>query len=142
LYLISSGLYDLPTSRMFLEDAVDRAAERTTALGPDQFRELNDKRGPYRFRDTYVFVFDAQGKEWVSPDLPNLAGRNVLDVNFGDPQPPARAMLEGLKTADRGWFEYHWPKTGATAPVRKTSYARRVVFEGQTYVLAAGMFVE
>ena len=78
----------------------------------------------------------------VSPDLPELTGRNVLDVNYGDPQPPARAMLERLKTADRGWFEYHWPKPGASAPVRKTSYARRVVFQGQTYVLAAGMFVE
>lgn len=142
LYLVSSGLYDLPPNRLFIEDAVDRAAERITALGPDEFTELTDKLGPYRFRDTYVFVFDGQGTELVSPDFPELDGKSVLDVNYGDPQPPARAMLTGLKTANRGWFEYHWPKPGVSAPARKTSYARRVNFQDQTYIVAAGMYVE
>jgi signal transduction histidine kinase len=142
IYIISSGLYDLPANRLFLEDAVNRAAERITALGPEAFKELNDRLGPYRFQDTYVFVFDGQGKELVSPDFPELAGRSVLDVNHGDAQPPARAMLEGLRTTDRGWFDYRWPKPGDGAVTRKTSYARRVGHQGQTYIVAAGMFIE
>jgi len=77
--------------------------------------EIQDEKGPFVWKDSYVYAADLEGKVLEHPGLVGKANRK--DVLFRDP----RRSEEG-----KGWVEYTWLEPDETAPYRKVTYAYRV----------------
>ena len=76
-YLVGCGIYDMQMDENLIKDVVSRASTLVEKEGKDAFAQLRDKRGPFFFMDTYVFVTRGDGTELVNPGQPSLEGRNA-----------------------------------------------------------------
>ncbi len=141
-YVVASGLYDMPMERMFVADLVDGAVDLIRSEGVDAFDVLRDQTGPYRFRDTYVFVIDEQGTEIVNPPQPTLEGRNLWDLQDADGKFVNREIVGALDAKESAWVDYLWPKPGETEPSRKSSYVKKTELDGQTLIVGSGLYLD
>ena len=140
-YLVGSGLYDLPTDKMFVEDTVNNAVMLLEAQGRDAFKTLNDKSSPFQYREVYVFVLDETGMQYVDAD-PAQTGKNIIDLKDINGKPIVKDMLALIKEKESGWIDYTWHKPGETKPSKKSSYLRRANVNGETLLVGAGMYLE
>ncbi|MBN2810069.1 MAG: cache domain-containing protein [Deltaproteobacteria bacterium] len=118
-----------------------KAAAMVTEKGAEAtYKALNDKNGPFVWKDSYVFALDSEnGKILAHPMKPGLIGKDLMalkDVNG------TMIFVELLKAAQsakgEGWVNYMWPKPGEKAPSKKASYVYKV--PGQNIALGAGVY--
>lgn len=140
-YLIGSGIYNMQMDMAFIEDVVDRAATLVAQRGKDAFDELRDKRGPFVFLDTYVFVDTPDGTELVNPGHPSLEGKNISDLKDLNGKALARDYIAAALEDGSAWVEYYWYKPGHNTPARKQTYVRTVQHGEDTYIVGAGFYV-
>jgi len=128
--------------RPFIEDVVNRAAALVAARGKDAFSELRDKKGPFLFMDTYVFVMSADGTELVNPAQPSLEGTNLM--NLRDLEGKAVAMEEIAAASKDGiaWVDCYWFKPGTNLPAREQAYVRKVDARGETYFVGSAVYLD
>ena len=117
------------------------AAALVAEKGADAaLQAINDKTGPFVWKDTYVFALDSEnGKILAHPIKPALVGKELLhlkDINgvmfFVD-------MLKAAKSdAGEGWVNYMWPKPGEKKPSKKTTYVYKV--PDQDIAMCAGIY--
>ncbi len=140
--LVGCGIYDMKMDVAFIEDVVDRAAALVEQRGEDAFGQLRDKKGPFVFMDTYVFVLTPDGTQLLNPAFPSLEGRNLLslrDVNG------KRVIQEEISAAMRdgsAWLECYWFQPGDNTPARKLTYVRRVESGEDTFIVGSGIYTE
>ncbi len=120
---------------------VKEAASMITKQGQDaSFKEINNKKGKFVWKDTYVFVFDLEGTLAAHPFTPHNIGMN--QVNWRDksdpPRQPIKDMVDVAKGKGKGWVEYMWYKPGEEALSKKISYIYRV--PGQNLLVGAGIY--
>ncbi|MBI9077139.1 MAG: cache domain-containing protein [Desulfatibacillum sp.] len=118
-----------------------KAAEYISQVGIDKALEvMNDPKGPFVWKDSYVFVADTEQKiniaHPVKPALNNKAWvMTVKDVNgkmfFAE-------FMETALSPGEGWVHYMWPKPGEQEPVPKSTYIYRV--PGTPYATGAGIY--
>lgn len=140
-YLVGSGLYDLPTDKMFVEDTVKNAVQLLEQQGKAAFKTLNDKTSPFQYKDVYVFVLDEKGVQHVDID-PTQIEKNIIDQQDEKGKPVVKDMLALIKEKESGWIEYWWPKPNETAPSKKYSYVHRANVNGETLLVGAGVYLE
>jgi signal transduction histidine kinase len=100
---------------------------------------INDKGGPFVWKDTYVFLMNLDGKILAHPIKPELAERdNVLTVTDTAGKPIFVEFVEVASSKGEGWVDYMWPKPGEEAPSAKTTYILRVA--DTPYVVGAGIY--
>lgn len=141
-HVIGCGLYNMQMHEVFIEDVVGHAAELIAERGRDAFAALRDKKGPFVFMDTYMFVRDLQGIELVNPVQPSLEGRNLIDLKDVKGKPVVRDETAAVAKADSAWLDVHWFKPGTNTPARKHTYVRRVQRGDETFVIGSGIYVE
>jgi signal transduction histidine kinase len=141
-YVIGCGIYNMQMSKAFIEDVVNRAAALVAERGNEAFGELRDKRGPFFFMDTYVFVQAPDGTELVNPAQPSLEGKNIIDLKDVKGKAVARETIDTAMKHGSGWVEYYWYKPGSNTPAPKLTYVKKVQFGQKTYVVGSGMYVE
>ncbi len=141
-YLIGCGIYQMEINKSFVEDVVDRAARLVAKQGKQAFPQLRDKKGPFVFMDTYVFVQDLQGTELVNAAQPSLEGRNLLDLKDLRGKEVVKEQLAALKTAESAWLDCYWFKPGDNLPALKRTYLRKVRFGPETYVVGSGIYIQ
>lgn len=99
--------------------------------------QVNDTKGPFVWKDTYVYIMDLSGTIVAHGPQPKFIGKNLMGLK--DPvtkQPWYPALFEKIKTAEdsKGWFNYHWKKPNAEGVYIKECYYERagdlVVFAG------------
>ena len=141
-YLIGCGLYDIKVEKSFVEDRVNLACDLLTKEGKDKaFAVFTDSASPFVFLDTYIFVLTESGDTLVDPAFPTRGGRHMLDFkDFTDFQ-PIRELLGRLKTQDKAWVQFLWPKPGATLPSRKLIYGRKVILNGEALIVGADLYL-
>ena len=141
-YLVGSGLYSPKIERAFVEDRVNQAAELLASQGKDKaFAAFHDPSSRFIFLDTYVFVLDMQGNTIVDPAFPTLAGRNMKDFSDAVGARPVQQLISRLATADSAWVQFLWPRPGEVMPSRRLIYARKVVLNGETFIVGADLFL-
>jgi len=141
-YLVGCGIYNMQMDKAFIEDIVDQAAALVEARGNEAFPLLRDRKGPFVFMDTYVFVQGMDGTELVNAGLPSLEGRNLSDFRDARGEPAVQRQLALAREQGSGWLEFYWYKPGDNALAKKQTFVRRVESDGQTYVVGSGVYLE
>jgi signal transduction histidine kinase len=143
-YVVLSGLYEPPMAKAFVVDAVEGAAALLQRQGRAGFEALRDRRGPFFYQDTYVFVLDRNGTLLLNPAFPALEGRNLL--TWPDPAERGRAAasLKAVLQGGSTWTTYRWPRPSASPlPEAKITYLRKVVAPGgEVLIVGSGMYGE
>ena len=105
------------------EEAAKLLAEKGEAAIP----EFNDNKGPWVFKDSYVFVYDMEGKIIGHPIMPHLRNKNVLGMKDAKGKMFGNDFLAIAKTEKgHGWSQYYWPVPGSKEPTMKVSYILKV----------------
>ncbi len=122
---------------------VKEAAAFLSGTGEAGLAQFNDPKGPWSWKDTYVFVFDCSkgtiighpSKELVGTDLTTRADKNGFKFNV--------ALCGESQKPSGGWVEYWRPTdavdaSGAAEYRRKISYILKV--PGQPMEVGAGIY--
>jgi signal transduction histidine kinase len=139
-YLVGCGIYNMDMNKAFVEDVVNRAAALVEAQGPSAFGILRDKKGPFYFLDTYVFVDDRSGVELVNPAYPSLEGKNLIAERDLKGKLVVRDYIAAVEKKGHAWVEYYWYRPGQNDQAVKHAYVREVTFGGERYIVGAGYF--
>ena len=140
-YLLGSGIYNMQMDEAFIEDVVDHAAALIAQRGKAAFAELRDKKGPFVFMDTYVFVNTPDGTELVNAAQPSLEGRNIIDLKDVKGTPIARNYIAAAMKDGKAWVSYYWYRPGESTPARKQTYVRKVQSGNDIYIVGSGFYV-
>jgi signal transduction histidine kinase len=140
-HLVGCGIYNMRMDRAFIEDVVDRASSLVAERGRGAFDELRDRKGPFVFMDTYVFVHDDRGTELVNPMQPVLEGRNLLELRDVTGKTVIRDQIAAASRDGSAWLDCYWYQPGNNAPARKQTYVRKVESEGETFFVGSGIYV-
>jgi signal transduction histidine kinase len=141
VFMVGSGLVDMKVEKAFIQERVDRAAERLRTEGRAAFAELGSPASPYDVLDNHIFVLDREGRALVDPAFPDAPGRNLATFQDITGKAVFRQALERLSTVDSVWAQYLWPRTGAVRPSRKLLYLRKVSHAGEEWVVGSSFFV-
>ncbi len=120
---------------------VKEAATMITNKGQDAaFKEINNKKGKFVWKDTYVFVLDLEGTLVARSFRQGAIGMNLM--NWKDksdpPRQPIKDMVDVAKNKGEGWVEYMNPKPGEEWLYKKISYIYKV--PGQNLIVGAGIY--
>ncbi|MGN6804022.1 MAG: cache domain-containing protein, partial [Ginsengibacter sp.] len=115
-FIVGSGIYNMKMDKVLIEDVVNRAAGVVKEQGKEAFAQLRDKRDPFVFMDTYVFVDKTDGVELVNPAQPSLEGKNLMNEKDLKGKFIEREIIDGVAKEDSGWVNYFWYKPGQNEP--------------------------
>lgn len=139
-FMVGCGIYNLQMDKSMIEDLVDHAAAQVARHGKKAFGQLRDKTGPFIFMDTYVFVQSTDGTELVNPILPNLEGRNLMDLRDLQGKAVIRDQIAAALREDNVWLECYWYRPGTNEPAPKQTYVMKVQSGEETYVVGSGLY--
>jgi len=117
---------------------VNQVVQIIKTKGPaEAIKQVNDVKGPFVWKDTYVYIMDMNGTIVAHGPQPKFIGKNLMGLK--DPitmKPWYPALFEKIKLSpdSKGWFDYHWRKPQAEGVYKKECYYQRagnlVVFAG------------
>ncbi|MFA6262086.1 MAG: cache domain-containing protein [Bacteroidia bacterium] len=140
-YVVGSGMYNDRMEPEFVIEMVRDAVGQIETLKKDAFDLLHDMKGPFRVKDTYVFVIDEDGTELVNPGFPNLEGRNVMDVKDTEGKMLVQEMFSVMRTLGSGWVDYMWPKPGESVSTQKSTYVSGAKLGNKTVLVGCGVYL-
>ena len=141
-HVVGCGIYNMQMDKAFIEDVVNRAADLITKQGKDAFAQLRDKKGPFVFMDTYVFVTGVDGIELVNAAMPTLEGRSLLDLKDLRGNTTVRDEIAIALKQGSAWLEGYWYRPGDNLPARKLTYVRKVQSGPDTFIVGSGIYTE
>jgi signal transduction histidine kinase len=142
VYLVGSGSSTIKTEKEFLRETVDAAAQLVERRGrAAAFQELKDPGSRFQFLGSYVFVLDARGRFLIDPAYPTIEGRDMSNFRDAIGRPVVRELLGQLRTTDRAWIQFLWPRQGETVLSRKMMYVRKVHANGEELLVGSDFFV-
>jgi signal transduction histidine kinase len=139
-YIVGSGIYNMEMDKAFIEDVVNRAAALVEEQGKEAFVLLRDKKGPFVFMDTYVFVDNMQGVELVNAAQPGIEGKNLINEKDVNGKFLVRDIIDSATKKGSAWVDYFWYKPGQNEPAHKLAYVRKVQHGIVTYIVGAGLY--
>jgi cytochrome c len=106
----------------------------------EAIRQIGDPKGPFVWKDTYVFLMNLDGKMLAHPMQPELTQLPHC-LLITDPTDKAIfvTFVNTARKVGQGWVEYMWPKPGKTAPSKKITYIYRV--PGKDLFVGSGIYV-
>ena len=138
--IVACGIYNMDMDESFISDVVNRAAALVANKGTNAFKELRDKTGPFVFMDTYVFVYDDKGNEFVNPAQPSLEGKNLMKLPDVNGKLVVRDSIAAAQKNGSAWVDYYWYKPGLNTPARKHTFVRKVSSGDVTYIVGSGYY--
>jgi signal transduction histidine kinase len=139
-YIVGSGIYNMQMDKTFIEDVVNHAYSLVEEQGKEAFNLLRDKKGPFVFMDTYVFVDNMEGVELVNPAQPTLEGKSLMNQKDVKGKFVERTILDAIMKNPSTWVDYYWYKPGQNEPARKQTFVRKVQHGNETYIVGAGFY--
>jgi cytochrome c len=129
------------------QEVVQKVQEAVLYLaeaGEAGLAKFRGKGSDYVWKDTYIFVSDCDKSILLAhPIMPEREGQPIAaGPTYGGVTAAwrASAQCEAGRKPGGGWFEYPFPKPGATEPSRKISYVLAV--PETPYVVGAGVYDE
>jgi signal transduction histidine kinase len=120
---------------------VHEAAALINTKGVEEaIKIIGDPKGPFVWKDSYVFLMDLNGKMLAHPIQPELTKEKHL-LLMTDPTDKALFVhfVNTARLVGHGWVEYMWPKPGRNTPSKKLTYIYRV--PGKDLFVGAGVYV-
>ncbi|OGR27593.1 MAG: hypothetical protein A2277_06550 [Desulfobacterales bacterium RIFOXYA12_FULL_46_15] len=100
---------------------------------------LNDKAGPFVWKDSYVFCISMETFAVIAhPVIPNLIGKNMMGTKDTNGKLFFAEFQNVAAGAGSGWVDYMWPKPGEKDPSPKSTYVYKI--PGQNVFLGAGIY--
>ena len=123
---------------------VSEVAGLIEAKGEAVFPELREEGGKWFQGDSYIFVWATNGTRLVYPPNPEGGeGQNVSGLTDINGKPIGKLFIEAaLSESKEGWVSYEWTKPGKTEPSAKYGFIKGATFEGKTYLVGSGFYVE
>jgi len=109
----------------------DKGLEATLAA-------INDKAGPFVWKDSYVFCISMETQAVVGHINEKLIGKNLMGIKDSNGKMFFAEMFNMAKDKGDGWVSYMWPKPGEKTPSPKTTYVLAV--PGASVFVAAGIY--
>ncbi|MFZ0931123.1 MAG: cache domain-containing protein [Syntrophobacteraceae bacterium] len=100
--------------------------------------KIQDAKGPFVWKDSYVYASDLDGKVLAHPMAPGLVGKALRGLKDPTGKMFGSEILDVANNAGEGWVEYMWPKPNEQAPSHKATFVYRV--PGQSVYVAAGIY--
>ncbi len=123
------------------EEVIEKCKQAATFLaseGEAGLVQFNDPKGPWAWKDTYVFVYDCEPMILVAHPKESLIGQEPDKIKDAKGSFISIDLCSAVQDSDSGWAEYFWPKPGQDTPARKVSYMLKV--PGQPYTVGAGIY--
>ncbi len=139
-YIVGSGIYNMQMDKAFIEDVVNRAAMLVQEKGKDAFEQLRDKKGPFVFMDTYVFVDNPEGVELVNGAQTGIEGKNLINEKDVNGKFFQREIIEAATKENGAWVDYFWYKPGQNEPAHKQTFVKKVQHGNESFVIGAGFY--
>ncbi len=126
------------------EECVQKAREAAAminARGLDEaIKMIGDPKGPFVWKDSYVFLMDLNGKMLAHPMRPELTQYEHV---FLQTDATGKAIFVHFvniaKNPGQGWVDYMWPKPGKKSPSKKVTYIYKV--PTKDLLVGAGVYV-
>lgn len=150
--MVGSGVYlaDAPkakaaTDKMStteLKSLVEDAAKVLEMKGENAYPEFRIKGSKWFHGDTYLFVWDMDGKRVFHAANPEGEGKNMRDFEDIKGRPIGKMILDAGKSTDgEGWIHYMYPEPGDIFPTWKSTFVKRVTFpSGKKHILGCGIY--
>ncbi|HSR13780.1 MAG TPA: cache domain-containing protein [Thermodesulfobacteriota bacterium] len=121
---------------------VEDAASLMERKGTAAFAEFG-RSGSRWFNDQFfLFVYDSAGVNTFHPTIPELVGKNLMDLRDMNGKPLIRFITDVCRKPKRdahGWVFYLWQEKNEFEPKWKSAYIRKVVLpDGNACVIGAG----
>jgi signal transduction histidine kinase len=118
---------------------VNEAVALVQEKGPEAaFTVFRDKKGPFFWKGSYLFVIDFDGIMLMHPIVSKLEGRNQLNVKDVNGKMFNAETLAIAKGPGSGWVDYHWVKPGEKKASPKVSYVKTV--PGKNMLIGCGIY--
>jgi len=107
--------------------------------GDSVLPEFNDPKGPWVWKDTYVFVLDCANDRYAGHPMSDILATKisqVVDIVGNHVGLMECRMSE--ENANGAWVEIMWPKLGETTPERKICYVYKL--PGSPYTVGSGIY--
>ena len=102
-------------------------------------KKIQDKDGPFVWKDTYVFAFDMEsGVMLAHPIKPKLVGRMLKGLKDINGKMFFIEYINVAREKGEGWVDYMWPKPGEKKHSPKSTYVYKV--PGENVLMAAGIY--
>jgi cytochrome c len=102
-------------------------------------KQVNDKNGPFVWKDTYVFALDLNKTCNIAhPIKPKLIGKNLMAAKDANGKLFFAEFINVAKNKGEGWVSYMWPKPGEKKPSPKIAYVYKV--PGEDVAMLAGIY--
>ena len=126
------------------EECIEKTHEAAAMINARGLEEaiklIGDPKGPYVWKDSYVFLMDLKGKMLAHPMKPELTRYEhvLLETDATD-----KALFVHFVNVARedgeGWVDYRWPKPGKKTPSKKVTYIYKV--PEKDLLVGAGVYV-
>ncbi len=119
---------------------VDSAAVEVEKNGEKSFADFRQKGSKWWKGDSYIFVYDLDGKTLVLPPSPEIEGTNRLTTKDSNGVEYVGEMIKQLKTQDISWVQYSYPKPGEKEASPKLSYSKKVKLGDKFIFVGSGVY--
>jgi cytochrome c len=134
-------------------DAAGKGATREecvakTKAAAEMFREkgveetakiINDKKGPFVWKDTYIFCFEEDTYKMIAHAYAkSLHGRSMKNYKDADGLPVFQEFVKALKDKGEAWVTYKHVRAPGEKPRVKLSYVMKV--KGKNIIVGAGIY--
>ena len=141
LFILAGLLNDLHAQEKATKEECIAKCKEAVALfkrvGPDAaLKQLNQPDSTFRWKDSYVFVFETNEAKFMAHPSQRLIGWSMIEYRSVDNIMVFQEILNSLNKVDRGWISYQYLINQKPPPVQKITYYRRV--PGENLVVAAG----
>ncbi len=102
--------------------------------------KIQDPKGPFVWKDSYVYAADLEGKMLAHPLTPGLIGKVLRGLKDPTGKMFGSEIVEIANNKGEGWVEYVWAKPNETTPSPKATFVYRV--PGQSVYVAAGIYLD
>jgi signal transduction histidine kinase len=135
-------------SRYMYEDTkrlvklVEDAASLMERKGTAAFAEFGDKKSRWFDDQSFLFVYDREGICTFHATIPDLVGKNLMDLRDMNGKPLIRFITDVIRKPQRdahGWVFYLWQEKNEFEPKWKSAYIRKVAMpDGTVCAIGAG----
>ena len=128
LALVGIGLaQDLATKDECVAKTKEAAALFKDKGMEEALKVLNDKAGPFVWKDSYVFALNLDDNKVIAhPVTPTLLGTDPMALKDVNGKMFFAEFVNVAKDKGEGWVDYMWPKPGDKTPVPKVTYVYKV----------------
>ncbi len=120
----------------------NKAARSIEEIGLEPtLKYINDKKGPFVWKDSYVFVIENRSAKMLAhPYIPTaMMGKSFKELVDKKGKPYFKEFLKVANNTGKGWVSYVYPNSQGV-PVKKIAFVLNV--PGKNVILISGIYAE